>query len=139
MAPPKGSRNNPNGRNPKELNWHVFEEGSKIHCTIRELCGLLNVDPKTLHTHAQERYGKELKEIMEDFRSSGKESLRRYQLRLAKTNANMAIWLGKNWLGQSDNSQQIVIDPDLAEKMGLLMKSITQSQKALSSKEEHLE
>ena len=37
--------------------------------------------------------------------AGGKRSLRRYQFDLAKTNATMAIWLGKQWLNQTDNPQ----------------------------------
>lgn len=37
--------------------------------------------------------------------AGGKMSLRRYQFELAKKNASMAIWLGKQYLGQSDNPQ----------------------------------
>lgn len=31
--------------------------------------------------------------------------MRRYQFELAKKNANMAIWLGKQYLGQRDNPE----------------------------------
>lgn len=39
-------------------------------------------------------------------RGSGKISLRRAQFELAKKNAAMAIFLGKQYLGQSDNPVQ---------------------------------
>lgn len=37
----------------------------------------------------------------------GKISLRRAQFKLAKKSANMAIWLGKQWLGQQDKVKVI--------------------------------
>ena len=44
----------------------------------------------------------ELREIYEVAKETGKVSLRRLQFELAKRNAAMAIFLGKNLLGQSD-------------------------------------
>ena len=42
--------------------------------------------------------------------------LRRSQIKLAETSAAMAIFLGKNLLGQSDNPQkEIVVDDPLNE------------------------
>ena len=35
-----------------------------------------------------------------------KKEMRRYQFALAQKNANMAIWLGKQYLGQSDTPEQ---------------------------------
>ena len=36
------------------------------------------------------------------YSAPGKVSLRRFQYELARSNATMAIWLGKQWLGQKD-------------------------------------
>ena len=44
-------------------------------------------------------------EVFKQKRGIGKISLRRYQFELAKKNANMAIWLGKQYLGQKDEVQ----------------------------------
>jgi hypothetical protein len=50
-------------------------------------------------------------------------SLRRYQFDLAENNATMAIWLGKQWLGQKDeavidhgNNELLTALTDLARK-----------------------
>ena len=45
-------------------------------------------------------------EVFKQKRGVGKISLRRHQWRLAEKNANMAIWLGKQYLGQSDTPEQ---------------------------------
>ena len=42
----------------------------------------------------------------------GKISLRRYQMRMAETNATMAIWLGKQYLGQTDKQELAVSSND---------------------------
>lgn len=41
-------------------------------------------------------------------RGKGKISLRRHQMRLAEKNATMAIWLGKQYLGQTDRPEESV-------------------------------
>lgn len=41
-------------------------------------------------------------EVFKQKRTIGRISLRRAQNRLAMRNATMAIWLGKQWLGQTD-------------------------------------
>ena len=38
--------------------------------------------------------------------------MRRAQFRLAQSNANMAIWLGKNWLGQKDEPDELADTED---------------------------
>ena len=50
----------------------------------------------------------EYNELYAQYAARGKSSLRRYQFNLAKTNATMAIWLGKQWLGQKDDVSQLV-------------------------------
>lgn len=45
-------------------------------------------------------------EVFKQKRGVGKISLRRSQWRLAEKNANMAIFLGKQYLGQKDEPEQ---------------------------------
>ena len=42
------------------------------------------------------------KEFHQKYSAAGKISLRRSQFRLAESNATMAIWLGKQYLGQRE-------------------------------------
>jgi hypothetical protein len=46
-------------------------------------------------------------DVYKKFSADGKKSLRRYQFELAEKNPTMAIWLGKNLLGQKD---EVAID-----------------------------
>ena len=53
--------------------------------------------------------------------NSGKASLRRNQLNLSSTNAAMAIWLGKQKLGQSDTpAESAMIEGLLAKYVATL-------------------
>lgn len=51
-------------------------------------------------------YNKRFSTVFKEKRAGGKASLRRTQWRLAETNPSMAIFLGKNLLGQSDRPEQ---------------------------------
>ena len=48
-------------------------------------------------------------EIFKEKRGLGKISLRRSQWRLAEKSATMAIWLGKQYLGQKDQVEASVV------------------------------
>jgi hypothetical protein len=73
---------------------------ASILATTKEIAAVLGVHEDTLF----EAFKREprLREIYMSGRETGKASLRRVQFDLAKRNAAMAIFLGKNLLGQSD-------------------------------------
>lgn len=80
-----------------------------MQCTQQEICDFLEVDHKTLTRWCKRTYKKEYSQVYAEKKSGGKISLRRLQFRLAEKSAAMAIFLGKNILGQSDNP---VLDAD---------------------------
>lgn len=96
------------GRPKKEFDKKLFENLCAIQCTITEICGVLETTDKTLNGWCKRTYGKSFSEVSGKKSAKGKIALRRIQLRLAEKSAAMAIFLGKNWLGQSD-------DPNKAE------------------------
>lgn len=96
----------------------LIENLSRIMCTDEEIATilgasvdtLLNADNKELFRSATEK-GK----------SNGKASLRREQWKLAqKGNSSMLIWLGKQWLGQTDKVEQTTSFEDLQPLADLL-------------------
>lgn len=91
------------GRPKKEINQKQFESLCAIQCTQEEICGVLDVDDKTLSKWCQETYEMSFSEVFRQKRQGGKASLRRNQWRMSETNPTMAIWLGKQYLGQRDN------------------------------------
>jgi hypothetical protein len=75
----------------------------------------------TLEQKCKQKYGETFYPLYKRFSEGGNPSLRRDQRVLAKKNAAMAIWLGKQWLGQKDTqvveniqkkSQKILCLPD---------------------------
>lgn len=86
------------------INKEQFESLCKIHCTRDEICAVLGITDVTLYAWLKQQYGEDvsLKEIMAYYAAGGKASLRRIQWKQAETNPAMAMFLGKNYLGQSD-------------------------------------
>lgn len=96
---------NKGGRPKSVINQKQFEELCHIQCTQEEICAVLDVDDVTLNKWCKENYGKGFSEVFRQKREGGKTSLRRKQWKLADTNASMAIFLGKNMLGQTDKQE----------------------------------
>ena len=101
------------GRPMKQIDKVQFEKLCALQCTEEEICGFLDVTDKTLEKWCQKEYKAHFSEVFRQKRGVGKVSLRRSQWRLAEKNANMAIWLGKQYLGQRDMPTQ---DSTLDEK-----------------------
>ena len=79
----------------KEVDIKMLEGLAKIGCTDEEMATLLGVSSDTLV--------RRFAEYIKKGRAEMKMSLRRLQIRLAdEGNATMAIWLGKQNLGQKD-------------------------------------
>lgn len=80
-----------------------------IHCTQKEIAGVMRVDEDTLNRLIRVRYKMDFSEWYKTYSANGNMSLRRAQFKSAEAgNASMQIWLGKQWLGQKD-----VIETDI--------------------------
>ena len=86
----------------KEISQKDFEKLCGLQCTKEEICGFFDVTDKTLERWCKRTYKKGFSEVFKQKRGTGKISLRRSQFELAKKNANMAIWLGKQYLDQRE-------------------------------------
>ena len=91
------------GRPPAEIDKVNFEKLCKLQCTKHEICDFFSVSEKTLNGWCRRTYGKTFSLVFQEKRSLGKIALRRSQFELASKSASMAIFLGKNLLGQTDN------------------------------------
>jgi len=90
------------GRPKKVIDQRQFETMCGLQCTLEEVCAILGVTDNTLNTWCKETYGTTFSEVFAQKRALGTMSLRRAQFRLAEKSAAMAIFLGKNYLGQTD-------------------------------------
>lgn len=108
----------------KEIDQKQFENLCGLQCTLEEICGWFGVTDKTLDGWCKRTYRASFSEVFRQKRGLGKVSLRRSQWRLAEKNASMAIWLGKQYLGQrdvvdlglpTDNAQEDALSVSLRE------------------------
>lgn len=101
----------------KEIDQKQFESLCRLQCTLDEICGFFGCCTDTLEAWCKRTYKQGFSEVFRQKRGAGKISLRRTQFRLAEKNAAMAIFLGKQYLGQkdvvdvtSDDKVTVVID-----------------------------
>lgn len=84
-------------RPKKQIDYALVEKLAHIQCTQEEIASILELSVRTLQR--DEEFCRLYKKGQED----GKRSLRRTQFDIAeKGNASMAIFLGKQYLGQKD-------------------------------------
>lgn len=91
------------GRPRKEIDKAEFEKLCAMQCTRDEICGWFDVSQKTLEGWCKRTYGDTFSPVFNQKRSIGKISLRRAQYQAALGgNTALLIWLGRNYLGQTD-------------------------------------
>lgn len=90
------------GRPKKVISKTEFEKLCKIQCTMLEICAFFDISEKTLEAWCKEEYGATFSIVFEQKKEKGKVSLRRIQWQHAEKNPGMAMFLGKNILGQRD-------------------------------------
>lgn len=92
----------------KELDKEIFENLCSVLCTVDEICQIFSVTDKTLFAWVRRTYNASFSVVYNAHAGKGKSSLRRMQLKLAQNNAQMAIWLGKQWLNQVDRREEVL-------------------------------
>lgn len=86
----------------KEIDKKQFEKLCGLQCTRDEICAWFDVTDKTLNGWCTRTYKADFSAVFAQKRGLGKIALRRMQMQLAEKSAAMAIFLGKNYLGQKD-------------------------------------
>ena len=79
------------------IDYNTVEKLANIQCTQEEIASFLGISVRTLQRD------EEFCRIYKKGQKNGKMSLRRMQYKLAEKNTAMAIFLGKQYLGQRDN------------------------------------
>jgi hypothetical protein len=109
--------------------WENIEELCKIQCTASEIASFLKTSTDTLSRRVKEKYGKTFAEYYKIHSEGGKSSLRRAQWKKAvhEGNTAMLIWLGKQYLGQTDKVEQA--DSKDAEKFDKFLDALHELKK----------
>ena len=103
-------------RPKKEIDYVTVEKLASIQCTQEEIANFLDISVRTLQRDD------EFCRIYKKGMDNGKMSLRRTQFKLAEKNTSMAIFLGKQYLGQrdvieTDNTHEISKVEELLSKI----------------------
>lgn len=91
---------------PKPINTDEVIYWMNLGATCEEIAGSYYVSVATLVRRLKEAFGLTFDELKKRCCGSAKLALRRNQFKMSENNASMAIWLGKNWLGQKDLPEQ---------------------------------
>lgn len=95
------------GRPPKPIDYPKLEALCKIQCTGEECAAVLGVDYDTLNRHLIADGHVGFAEYYKRHSEGGKASLRRLQWKNAEAgNVTMQIWLGKQYLQQTDKQEE---------------------------------
>lgn len=86
----------------KEIDFEQFKKLCALQCTLEEIAGFFDCSIDTIERWCKRELKEGFAEAYKKYSAKGKTSLRRYQFKLAEKNAAMAIFLGKNYLGQRD-------------------------------------
>ena len=87
----------------KNIDKTEFQKLCGLQCTLEEIAGFFDCSPDTVERWCKRELGMRFAEAFKKHSGQGKITLRRNQLRLSEKSASMAIWLGKQWLGQTDD------------------------------------
>jgi hypothetical protein len=120
------------GRPKKEIPKEQFEKLCGLQCTKDEIAGFFNCSPDTIENFCKSTYKDTFSATYKIYSASGRISLRRYQFKLAEKSAAMAIFLGKNMLGQKDRIEYDNIKDDNFRQDGL-SQSLSELAKGLES------
>ena len=100
------------GRRGMKIDKKLFETLCGLQCTLFEIASACGCDRKTIEAWCKREYRRPFKEVFAEKRGRGKISLRRLQWQHAEKSPAMAIFLGKNYLGQSDSQSMEISGAD---------------------------
>lgn len=102
------------GRPRKEIDATQFEKLCGLQCTEEDIAAFFDCSVDTIERFCKREYSMSFAEIFKIKRNLGKISLRKTQWKLAEKYPSMAIFLGKQYLGQTDKIEATVADIDPA-------------------------
>lgn len=99
------------GRPVKNIDFTELDKLIGIQATAEECASWFDVSVDTIDRRLQEQFGMGFAEYSKQKKGKGKISLRRRQMQAALDgNTTMLIWLGKQYLGQSEGGEIVKQD-----------------------------
>ena len=86
----------------KEIDREQFEKLCALQCTLEEIAGWFRCSADTIERWCIREVKLSFADAYKKYSQDGKISLRRHQFKIAEKSAVMAIFLGKQYLGQRD-------------------------------------
>lgn len=127
MAYVKKTDNPKMGRPKIDIDQSQFEKLCGIQCTKEEIASWFNCSVDTIEKFCARTYKDTFTAVYKNFSGKGKVSLRRNQFKLSETNVTMAIFLGKQYLGQTEMVENHNTFEDLTP-LAELLKPATQQE-----------
>lgn len=89
------------------INWDIVDKYLQAQCNGTGIAGLLGIHPETLYKACEDTHKIGFSKYSQQKKSEGKELLRAKQFNTAMNgNTSMLIWLGKQYLDQSDKKEE---------------------------------
>ena len=108
----KSKRKSNAGRPPKQIDYKRLDSMCAIQCTGEECAAILDMSYLLMNQKLKEDGHGNFLEYYAIKAAGGKASLRRRQYKAAMDGQpTMLVWLGKQWLGQTDKSDYSVHGP----------------------------
>jgi len=104
----KKTKVNPKGAGAQQfvIDWDTVDKLCLIQCTGEEIASVLNMDYDTLQTACKREQKIKFSDYIGQKKEGGKASLRRKQWKLVEDgNPTMCIWLGKQYLKQTEKQE----------------------------------
>lgn len=126
MAEKKTNKTKSAGRPRIAIDQSVFEGLCEIQCTLSEVAHVLGCSEDTIERWCKRTYSKRFADIYEEKRDFGRKSIRRaqYEKAVNAKDTSMLIWLGKQYLGQKEPSQQVEVGHDTLDTARAILSGV---------------
>lgn len=121
------------GRPKIVIDEKLFKKLCGLFCTKEEIAGVFECSEDTIERWCKRTYRMNFADVFKKESAKGKMSLRRNQFKLSEKSAAMAIFLGKNYLGQRDSIEQT--NSEALEKLDAILKAARENADKVSDLE----
>lgn len=97
------------------IDWNQVAYWLEARCSGSQIADILGIHENTLYERCKTDLGLDFVAFKAKNRSKGEQNLRlaQYESAVKDKDRGMQIWLGKQWLGQTDKSQNIIDIPQM--------------------------